>query len=337
MSKLEKFIEVFQLPPAMVPYIGFVVTEQEMDLVVGLDDQAMTFEQVTEMMNISRDEANELLAKAFRREVINRETKEGVMTYSAGTFYSRMDIWTSYETESWGALPSWVRNAVSEWQLAEWIKLWTPAFQQITKDPDTWVRMKNRDVLLLEEAFELVEATEYICVLPCPCKTTLMPGSPVVEGSMRVGERARLTLERGQGRRLTTEEAKAHLVACDRAGLVHTGPRAWRKHDPQLEWISHGNCHPSYSFPFRAGIRLGLAKKYPRAHYLASVDWSKCTHCGVCIERCPFGAFYYDGPTIEVNGETRKQVRFDSEKCWGCGLCANTCPVEAIVMHPLEA
>ena len=37
MSKLEKFIGIFQLPPAMVPHIDFVVTPQELDLVVGLD------------------------------------------------------------------------------------------------------------------------------------------------------------------------------------------------------------------------------------------------------------------------------------------------------------
>jgi ferredoxin len=336
MSQLEKFIEIFQLPPAMIPYIDLVVTEQEMDLIVELNDQALTLDQVAEMMKMSRGKTKQLLAGAFHREIINRETKEGVTTYSAGGFYNRMDIWTSYETESWGSLPNWVRNAVSEWQLAEWFKLWTPAFEQITKDPDTWVRMKNRDVLLLEESFELVEAAEHICVLPCPCKTTLMPGTRVIEGSMRVGERARLTLERGQGRRLTTEEAKAHLVACDRLGLVHTGLRAWRKHDPQLEWMSHGNCNPYYSFPFRAGMRLGMAKEYPRAHYLAELDWDKCEHCSVCVVRCPFNAFYHDGSIIWAHGEWKRQVRYDPEKCWGCGLCANTCPVEAITMETLE-
>jgi NAD-dependent dihydropyrimidine dehydrogenase PreA subunit len=337
MSKREKFVEIFKVPPAMVPYLDLVVSEQELDLIVGLDDRALTLDQVAEMMGISREEAGQLLGGAFHREIINRETREGVTTYSAGDFYNRMDIWTSYETESWGALPGWVRNAVSEWQLGEWFKLWTPAFEKIAKDPDTWVRMKNRDVLLLEESFELVEATDYICVLPCPCKTTLMPGSRVIEGSMRVGERARLTLERGQGRRLTTEEAKAHLIACDRAGLVHTGLREWKKNDPQLEWMSHGNCSPYYSFPMRAGMRLGLAKKYPRAHYVAGVDWDACVHCGVCMVRCPFGAFYHDGADLWVHGERKRQVKYDAEKCWGCGLCANTCPVEAITMEPLAA
>ncbi len=157
----------------------------------------------------------------------------------------------------------------------------------------------------------------------------------MIEGSMRVGERARLTLERGQGRRLTVEEAKAHLIALDRMGIIHTGPHNWKENDPDLEWISHGNCHPSYSFPFIAGMRLGLDKLYPRSHYIAEVDWQTCTHCGTCIGRCPFNAFYTDGAEISLHGETLRQVHYDPELCWGCGLCANTCPQAAIEMLPL--
>lgn len=152
---------------------------------------------------------------------------------------------------------------------------------------------------------------------------------------MRVGERARQTLERGQGRRLAVAEARAHLVALDRMGLVHTGPHAWRKHDPGLEWISHGNCGPSYSYIFIAGVRLGLEKVYPRAHYAAVVDWSRCTHCAVCTGRCPFGALYQDGTTVPIHGQAVRQVQLDPRACWGCGLCATTCPEAAIQMRPL--
>jgi ferredoxin len=332
-KRLEKFIEVFQLPPAMVPHVDLVATDQEMELVVGLEDQDLTPEQVAEKMRISGEEAGALLRRAFKRDLVKRETRDGATTYSPGTFYANLDYWTTVETGTWRRLPAPARKAVGEWQVLEFIKLWMPAIEQVTRDPGAWVRMKNRDILLLEEAMELVEAAEHTCLLPCACQTTLMPDSPVVEGSIRVGERARLTLEQGQGRSLSVEEAKAHLLALDRMGLVHTGLRGWRMHDPGLEWMSHGNCHPAYSFPFIAGARLGLEKVYPRVHYLAELDWDRCTHCGVCIGRCPFGALYHDGATVTLHGERIRQVVFEPENCWGCGLCANTCPEEAIRME----
>lgn len=335
MELRKEFNRVFEVPPIMQPYVDLVADELEMKLVVGLGDGALTAEEVAEMMGLSPEDTDRILKKALLREIVYRKTRDGLVTYAVAGFYLRLDILTSYEGENWASLPQWVRKGTSEWQLSEWIQLWTPELRQIIADPDRYVRMKNRDVLLLEEALELVEAAEYVCALACPCITTLLPGSPVVEGSVRLGERARATLERGQGRRLSREEARAHVIALDRAGLVHTGPRSWREHDPDLEWISHGNCHPSYSFPFRAGMRLGLAKQYPRAHHLAVIDWDQCTHCGLCIGRCPFGALWRDDTPHKVHGVVAKLVKLDQEKCWGCGLCANTCPEAAITMVAL--
>jgi ferredoxin len=337
MSQIDKFVEVFQVPPAMVPYVHLVATDQEMDLVTGLVGQALTLEEVAEMLCISQGEAGVLLQGALRRDLVDRRTQAGAATYSPVKFYTALDYWSSVETGSWKRLPQAARQGVAEWQVQEFIKLWKPAIDRVVQDPDAWLPIKNRDVLLLDEALALVEAAQDICLLPCSCRTTLVGEEPLIEGSMRVGERARLTLERGQGRRLSVAEARAHLVALDRMGLVHTGPHAWRVHDPGLEWISHGNCGPSYSYIFIAGARLGLEKVYPRAHHVAHLDWERCTHCGVCTGRCPFGALYQDGSTVPVHGQTVRQVQFDPQACWGCGLCATSCPEAAISMRPFGA
>ncbi len=335
MSQPDEFVKVFEVPPAMVPYVHLVATGQEMDLVVALAGQALTLEEVAETLRVSREEAVALLRGAFHRDLVNRETCAGVTTYSPGKFYTTLDYFSPVETSTWKRLPLAARQAVGEWQVQAFIELWKPAIDRVVADPDAWLPIKNRDVLLLDEALALVDATEDICLLPCSCRTTLVGEGPLVEGSMRVGERARQTLERGQGRRLTVPEARAHLVGLDRLGLVHTGPHAWRKYDPSLEWISHGNCGPSYSYIFIAGVRLGLEKVYPRAHHVAEVDWDRCTHCAVCTGRCPFGALYQDGSIVPIHGQALRQVQYDSQACWGCGLCATTCPEAAISMRPL--
>ncbi len=59
--------------------------------------------------------------------------------------------------------------------------------------------------------------------------------------------------------------------------------------------------------------------------FIARVDKSLCTNCGVCVERCHFGA--------RIKGKNNKII-FIEENCKGCGLCATKCPKEAIKLVP---
>ena len=51
----------------------------------------------------------------------------------------------------------------------------------------------------------------------------------------------------------------------------------------------------------------------------------KCTSCGVCVDRCHFGAREIKNGKLEYN----------KDLCFGCGLCVNTCPTSAISLIPL--
>lgn len=330
MSLLERFAEIFEMPPAMLPYAHFVVDDREMELVVGLDGQAMTVAQVAEMMRIPPEETEALLTRAYHRDVVEKETEDGVTTYRAGTFYRRLDPLAMYE--NWGDVPAEARNAVIEWQLEEFINLWLPVVEEIKKDPDAYYKIPNRDVLLLDEALEMVEAATEHVVVPCDCRSIVMACKRPVETCIRLDEGARLTLEHGQGRRITKEKCKKIVINADKKGLMHTGRKAWREH----ELFGFCNCCACDCYPIRAGMALRMHKQWPRSHYVAAPDWSACVHCGACVKRCHFGAFHHDGSTVEINGKTRQRVQFEPAKCWGCGLCRNTCVWGAIVMEGLE-
>ena len=160
MSQPDEFVKVFQVPPAMVPYVHLVATRQEMELVVALAGQALTLEEVAETLRISREEAAALLRGAFHRDLVNRDTRAGMTTYSPGKFYTTLDYFSSVETSTWKRLPLAARQAVGEWQVQAFIELWKPAIDRVVANPDAWLPIKNRDVLLLDEALALVEATE---------------------------------------------------------------------------------------------------------------------------------------------------------------------------------
>ena len=56
--------------------------------------------------------------------------------------------------------------------------------------------------------------------------------------------------------------------------------------------------------------------------YKAQISNESCTNCGVCAQKCKFGAIAYK------NGE----YVVDNISCEGCGFCARICPASAIAM-----
>ena len=59
-----------------------------------------------------------------------------------------------------------------------------------------------------------------------------------------------------------------------------------------------------------------------KSHYLAIVDYDICNGCGICAQRCQWGALKFEVTTGKAN--------IDQFKCYGCGICETGCPRKAI-------
>lgn len=59
-----------------------------------------------------------------------------------------------------------------------------------------------------------------------------------------------------------------------------------------------------------------------KGHYVAQIDYDKCNGCGICAQRCQFGAVKME---ITIN-----KANIDHFKCFGCGLCETGCNRSAI-------
>jgi heterodisulfide reductase subunit A len=69
-------------------------------------------------------------------------------------------------------------------------------------------------------------------------------------------------------------------------------------------------------------IKLLIKDEIEAEPYIAEVDESKCSGCGICASACPYKA-------IKMNIE-KKVAEVNVGACMGCGICASACPSKAI-------
>ncbi len=103
-----------------------------------------------------------------------------------------------------------------------------------------------------------------------------------------------------------------------------------------------GACQGPKDIPYSVSQGCGAASraatvlskpKWKIEPIIAVVDPSKCrnvaTKCGICAERCPYGA---------IKAEEKQPAQVITAMCHGCGTCVAECPADAITqMHFTDA
>jgi len=327
---LEEFVEAFGVWDEARPYLGLIVDDEEMRLVLALRGQSATAEEAAVRLEMPVDEAAALLQRAYSRCVVDKVEEEGRVAYAAGTFWGRLDHFAKYE--NWDDIPTADRRAIDRRFLDEFIARHRSTIQLKMQGLEAENSLPNDTVLLLPEVEEMLDAATLIAVQPCDCRRLGQYCHRPVGTCLSLDDAARAILNRGHGRPLAREEAKELVRWADRQGLMHTADSDWRARG--LHAIC--NCCACDCYPFRAAMELGSKGVWPRSCWVAAYDSAACTLCGACVRRCHFDAFYHDGTASLVEGKEKPNVRFDAGRCWGCGLCANTCPSGAITMARLD-
>lgn len=326
---VEEFIAAFDVWEEAHPYIDLIFDQREMQLVVAMQGQAMTVEQVAGWLDTTSDQAAELLTHAYSRCIVNKVHEGGITKYAPGTFYTRLDHFAKYE--NWDDIPEADRKQINRRFLDEFIEKHRPSVERKMQGLEAENALPNDTVMLLHEVEGMIDAAEVIVVQPCDCRRLGQNCDRPIETCIWLDDGARGSLDRGHGRQLTKQEAKDLLRWTDKKGLMHTADSAWKTRG--LHAIC--NCCACDCYPFQGAQELGSKGVWPKSNYIAVYDRDQCRFCGACVKRCHFDAFYHDGSTVEVNGKTKPNVLFDPDKCWGCGLCANTCTEQAIQMDRL--
>jgi len=102
-------------------------------------------------------------------------------------------------------------------------------------------------------------------------------------------------------------------------GEINRGLEGW------LDGRGFGSIKEAVGLSLRNMTSLGELER--RKIYRVSIDESKCTRCGICVDRCPYWAL-----SLENN-----RISLDGEKCDNCNFCVSLCPLGAMSLIKEES
>lgn len=175
-------------------------------------------------------------------------------------------------------------------------------------------------ILAFEDIREIIENAKTLSVTKCTCRLTAHKCDKKLEACLQINRGAEYNISRGTGRKLTKEEALDIVRQAEEDGLIHV---VMNKQNVD-QFIC--NCCPCCCQTMPILIKQGISVVEP-SRFAAQIDPETCSACGVCLERCYFGA---------LSLEEDMPVKVDQSRCMGCGLCLVTCPTEAISMEEVR-
>jgi NAD-dependent dihydropyrimidine dehydrogenase PreA subunit len=202
----------------------------------------------------------------------------------------------------------------------------TPNTQEYTATTiPVHVDLGSRETVIhLGEAEKILREATAIALGPCICRVTEKNCDAPIDTCLALNSASAEMVEKQPGfRYVDVETALAALETSHKAGLVHL---AFRK--PGAEITEFCSCCTCCCWFFKELKSFRYSDGIVASSHVARHDVEQCVGCGVCVERCPFGAW-----------ELEKGVptpTFDPERCFGCGVCVSTCPAGAITLVPRD-
>ena len=293
----------------------FIANEDEAKLMMATPG---TVDELSEKTDKDKETTQKMLDELFHKGLIFKSKKE------TGTIYRMCRDLVQFHdaTILWQEAPKEYQDLWLKYMNEEW-PAYAKIVEQVIKDPFTRIVPIGESITpeskveAIDDVMTILDNARRFAVTNCTCRTIDGKCGKDLEVCLQVDRSADYSIERGTGRELTRDEAKAIVRKADDDGLVHVIMNSKSKQN----FIC--NCCSDCCQVLPVFINEGIKTVSP-SRFSAKVDANLCTGCESCIERCVFGAL---SMTDDLNAVV------DPEKCMGCGLCVAVCPAEAITLY----
>lgn len=178
----------------------------------------------------------------------------------------------------------------------------------------------NQTVLNFDEAKQYLMKANKIALRDCTCRTARKHCNHSLSTCFALNGLADFNIKNGISREISLREALGLLERAHEEGLVHMAYVLIKDSNPDLEVNSICCCCSCCCNMLAATQRFGLAPHILVSDTVSVTDSSKCNLCGICVDRCQFGA-------REIKDGI---LNYWLERCMGCGLCVSKCPSLAV-------
>ncbi len=195
------------------------------------------------------------------------------------------------------------------------------AAEIVTLDHDVNVRAAEHIVPYPIARDIVLQSPLVITLYECACRHARPNGGcKPTDVCMVLGEGGGFQLDHNphSARRITQIEALDILRAEHERGHVHS---AWFKDIMGDRMYAICNCCKCCCGGIEAMVKY-RTRSMVSSGFVAAIDASNCSACGVCVDACPFDALTLNDSTAVVN----------PAKCMGCGVCQSQCVSEAIAL-----
>lgn len=188
------------------------------------------------------------------------------------------------------------------------------------------VELENKQIAIdLTRANKIIMQAEKIALRDCTCRKTLQNCNHPINVCILFNQRAEDFVNIEQAKWIIPDQAKRIVFETHQKGLVHLAMHLSNKKDEfPLEICSCCSCCCQ---AFQALQLLNSKGLVEPSEYVARFDQETCNECGICVDRCHFGARILDPD---------KNIVYKSDLCFGCGLCITSCPENSIELIPRQ-
>ena len=309
----DKAAKLFEIPDLALPFMETFLDTEELCLLETMEPRNYSPDELLTLLKNFTDDPEAFVKNAYSRGVFNKAEEAGKIFFRPANFYTRLAFFAQYEPGVWAEIPASEREKIDEWYVARYMEKAKPRLDAALRGEGL---IENASFFTLDEAFALIDSLE--CepyMVPCNCKSVALNCEKPRSVCILFKRGLNSEWDRGHGRPLSKEEAKAILRLADKSGLMHTSE----------EHAAICNCCGDCCYPIRASKRIGTQGVWPKQRYRIIWDEKKCVACGRCAKVCNFGAFRQVG----------RKITFEEKDCWGCTICGSNCPVGAISIEKI--